>query len=146
MKFLTAALNRLPEFQELLACLEGGRCPVALSGVSAIHRVHIAAGVGLMTQRPVVLVCADEGEGERLARDLAAFADASVPVLTPRSFTFHNAASVSRQWEHKRLSLMWELTQVSRPFLVVTVEALLQRTMPPEILKRCSLELKLGGS
>ena len=146
MKLLTAALNRLPEFQELLACLEGGRCPVALSGVSAIHRVHIAAGVGLMTQRPVVLVCADEGEGERLARDLAAFADASVPVLTPRSFTFHNAASVSRQWEHKRLSLMWELTQVSRPFLVVTVEALLQRTMPPEILKRCSLELKLGGS
>ena len=89
MKLLTAALNRLPEFQQLLAALEGGRCPVALSGVSAIHRVHIAAGIGLLTQRPVVLVCADESEGERLAQDLAAFAETSVPVLTPRSLTFH---------------------------------------------------------
>ena len=133
MKLLTAALNRLPEFQDLLACLEGGRCPVALSGASAIHRVHIAAAVGLITHRPVVLICADESEAERLAQDLAAFADSPVPVLTPRSFTFHNAASVSRQWEHRRLSLMWELLQGKHPFLVATVEALLQRTMPREI-------------
>ena len=43
----------MPEFQELLAAVEGGRSPVALSGAAAIHRVHIAAGVGLMTGRPV---------------------------------------------------------------------------------------------
>ncbi len=146
MKLLTAAINRLPEFQQLLACLEGGRCPVALSGVSAIHRVHMAAGVGLLAQRPVVLLCADEGEGERLAQDLAAFAETPVPVLTPRSFTFHNAASVSRQWEHKRLSLMRQLQQGQLPYVVATVEALLQRTLPPDILERCTLELKLGQS
>ena len=122
MKLLTAAINRLPEFQQLLVCLEGGRCPVALSGVSAIHRVHMAAGVGLLAQRPVVLLCADEGEGERLAQDLAAFAETPVPVLTPRSFTFHNAASVSRQWEHKRLSLMRQLQQGQLPYVVATVE------------------------
>lgn len=69
MKLLTAALNRLPEFQQLLSAMEGGRCPVALSGVAAVHRAHIAAGVGLMTGRPVVVVCADEGEGERMARE-----------------------------------------------------------------------------
>ncbi len=146
MKLLTAAINRLPEFQQLLVCLEGGRCPVALSGVSAIHRVHMAAGVGLLAQRPVVLLCADEGEGERLAQDLAAFAETPVPVLTPRSFTFHNAASVSRQWEHKRLSLMRQLQQGQLPYVVATVEALLQRTLPPDILERCTLELKLGQS
>ena len=146
MKVLTAAIHQLPEIQQLLACLEGGRCPVALSGVSAIHRVQIAAGVGLITQRPVVLLCADEGEGERLAQDLAAFVEQPVPVLTPRSFTFHNAASVSRQWEHKRLSLMRRLQQGQAPFLVATVEALLQRTLPPEVLAHCTLELKLGQS
>ena len=145
MKLLTAALNRLPEFQQLLAALEGGRCPVALSGVSAIHRVHIAAGIGLLTQRPVVLVCADESEGERLAQDLAAFAETSVPVLTPRSLTFHNAASISRQWEHKRLTLMRALTQREHPFLVATIEALLQRTMPPEQLAACTHTLTLGA-
>lgn len=71
MKLLTAVLSRLPEFQQLLSALDGGRSPAALSGAAAIHRCHIAAGIGLITQRPVVVVCADEGEGQRLARDLA---------------------------------------------------------------------------
>ena len=97
VKLLTAALNRIPEFQQLLSALEGGRSPAALSGAAAIHRVHIAAGIGLIAQRPVVVVCADEGEGQKLARDLSAFAGTTVPVLGPRDFTFHNAAALDRK-------------------------------------------------
>ena len=144
MKLLTAALSQLPEFQQLLSALEGGRCPVALTGAAAIHRAHIAAAIGLTTGRPVVLLCAGEGEGERLARDLAAFTGQAVPVLTSRSFTFHNAASVSRQWEHRRLALMSQLAGGQLPFLVATVEALLQRTMPPAVLESCLRALKPG--
>ncbi|MEA4933784.1 MAG: transcription-repair coupling factor [Lawsonibacter sp.] len=144
MKLLTAALNRIPEFQQLLSAMEGGRCPVALSGVAAVHRAHMAAGIGLQTGRPVIVVCADEGEGERLARDLSAFAGEKIPVLGPRSFTFHNASTVSRQWEHNRLALMHTLYAGEMPFLVATVEGLLQRTMPPDVLERCCVQLKVG--
>lgn len=145
MKLLTSALNRLPEFQQLLTALEGGRSPTALSGAASVHRCHIAAGVGLTTGRPVVVVCADESEGQKLARDLGAFIGASVPVLGPRDFTFHNAAALSRQWEHRRLALMKGLAGGKYPFLVATVEGLLQRTIPRALLERCCLELKLGG-
>ena len=145
MKLLTATLNRLPEVQQLLAALEGGRSPVALSGTAAIHRAHAAAGIGLAARRPVVVVCADESDAEKLARDLAAFAGTAVPVLPPRDFTFHNAASVSRQWEHRRLSLMRALADGKFPFLVATVEGLLQRTIPPQTLAGCCRELKVGG-
>jgi len=144
MKLLTAAMNRLPEVQELIAALEAGRSPVALSGVAAIHRAHIAAGIGLVTQRPVVVVCADEGEAERMAKDLAAFCERPVPVLTPRSFTFHNAATVSRQWEHRRLALMRAMAAGEETCVVATVEALLQRAMPPEVLEQCCVTLKVG--
>ncbi len=146
MKLLTAALNRLPEFQQLLSSLEGGRSPAALSGAAAIHRCHAAAGIGLTTGRPVVVICADESEGMRLARDLGAFAGTSVPVLGPRDFTFHNAAALSRQWEHRRLALMKSLSDGKYPFLVATVEGLLQRTLPPAALERCCRELRVGAA
>ena len=86
MKLLNDILNNVPEFGQLLAAMDSGRCPVALSGLSAVHRAHFAAGVYARTGRPVVLVCADEGEGERLARgsgvpDGAAGAGARPPVL-----------------------------------------------------------------
>ncbi len=146
MQLLTAALQNLPEFQELLAAMEGGRCPAALTGVSSVHRAHIAAGIGSATGRPVVLICADESDGERLSRDLSAFTGRSVPMLTSRSFTFHNAATVSRQWEHRRLALLYRLSRGEIPFLVAAVEGLLQRTMPPSVLDRCCFELKAGGT
>ena len=144
MKLLTAALSRMPEFEQLLSAMEGGRCPVALTGVAAVHRAHVAAGVGLITGRPVVVVCADEGDCERMARDLSAFTGGPVPVLTPRAFTFHNAAGVSRQWEHKRLALMQDLRGGRIPCMTATVEALLQRTVPPGVLDKCCVELELG--
>ena len=134
MQLLTAALSRLPEFQQLLTALEGGRCPAALSGAAAIHRAHIAAGLALKTGRPVVVVCADESEGERMARDLAALSGKPVPMLTPRSFTFHNAATVSRQWEQRRLAMLRGLSTGELTLAVATVEGLMQRTMEPEVL------------
>ena len=146
MQLLTAALSRLPEFQQLLTALEGGRCPAALSGVAAIHRAHIAAGLALKTGRPVVVVCADESEGERMARDLTALSGKPVPMLTPRSFTFHNAATVSRQWEQRRLAMLHGLSTGELTLAVATVEGLMQRTMEPEVLECCCVTLEVGKS
>ena len=45
MKKLTEIVIKQPEFQELLAQAEGGHCPVAVSGLSGVHRAHIAAAM-----------------------------------------------------------------------------------------------------
>ena len=102
MKLLTQVLKHVPEFQQLLAAIDNGQCPAAVSGLSAVHRAHFAAAIRGLTQRPVVMICADESESERMAKDLAFLTGEQVPVLSSRSFTFHNAATVSRQWEHRR--------------------------------------------
>ena len=53
-------LNDLPEFQKILAAVENGRCPVALSGVAPVHRAHFTAAARKQTGRSVVIICADE--------------------------------------------------------------------------------------
>ena len=98
MELLTAAAGRLPEFEQLCAAMEGGACPVALSGAAAVHRAHFGAAVAWKTGRNVVVVCADEGECQRMARDLGSLTGKTVPVLNPRPLTFHRTAAVSHQW------------------------------------------------
>lgn len=144
MQLLIDALNRIPEFQQLLSALEGGRSPAALSGVAAVPPGSHGRGDWDDDRAARGSGVRDEGEGERLARDLAAFVGQEVPVLTPRSFTFHNAATVSRQWEHRRLALMEKLAAGRLPFLVATVEGLLQRTLPPQALEQYCFRLKVG--
>ena len=146
MQVLLNALTQLTEYKQLLEAMDAGQCPAAVSGLSAVHRAHFAAAIRRDTQRTVVLVCADEGEGDRLARDLSALTGEPVSVLTARAFTFHTGATVSRQWEHRRLGLLRALHEGQLGVLVATVEGLLQRTMSPQVLARASFTLRVGGT
>ena len=144
MKPLLSALNDIPEYRSLLAAIDNGTCPAAFSGLSAVHRAHFAAGIRQELNRPVVVVCADEGEAERMARDLAALSGEAVRTLSAREFTFHNAAVVSRQYEHRRLSTLRALAAGECPLLVCTVESILQRTIPKTLLTQAAQVLRMG--
>ena len=146
MQLLTQVLRELPEVRKLLAAIEEGGCPAAFSGLSPVLRAYIAAAVRRETGRSVVLLCADETEGERLSRDLRALTGEEVRLVAAREFTFHHAAVVSRQYEHRRLAAFHALLEGKSPLTVVTVEALLQRTLPPEALRRASRTIRLGES
>ncbi|MBC5738783.1 transcription-repair coupling factor [Lawsonibacter faecis] len=144
MKQLVSIITSLEEFRSLTAAIDSAACPAAFTGLSPVHRAHVAAGVRQEQERPIVVICADEGEAGRMAKDLGALTGEAVRTLPAREFTFHNAAVVSRQWEHARLSVLRALAAGECPILVVTVEALMQRTMPRTLLTQASLCLRLG--
>ena len=146
MKQLLSALGDIPEYRALTAAIDNGACPVAFSGLSAVHRAHFAAGLHQELERPVVVVCADEGEAQRMEKDLAALSGEKVATLSAREFTFHNAAVVSRQYEHRRLSVLRALAAGECPLLVCTVEAVLQRTIPKTLLTQAAQVVRMGES
>ncbi|MCI8415311.1 MAG: transcription-repair coupling factor [Ruminiclostridium sp.] len=140
---LPSFLTRHPDYARLLEALERGRSPLALSGLSAVHRAHLAAGLQQSTGRPLVLVCADEAEARRMSGDLCAFTGQEVPLLCARDFCFHPSAA-SRQWEHQRLERLGALTRGNTPVLVATIEGLLQRTLPPKVFADHCRTLQAG--
>ena len=78
MRSLLNTLRRLPEFEDLLLRIDAGRCPVAASGLSPVHRAFVAAGIALRAERPVVLLCADEVDAARLSKDVSALLEQPV--------------------------------------------------------------------
>lgn len=144
MQELLSIAAQLPEFQQLAAAIDNGACPVAVTGLSPVHRAHIAAGIYREQGRCVVVICADEGDVERMAKELHAFTGERVETLTAREFTFHNATVVSRQWEHRRLRVLRALAAAECPLLVVTVEGLMQRTLSPALLRETARRLRMG--
>ena len=73
MEILTRSIINEESVRLVLSAIDAGRCPALLSGAGALPRAHVAAAVYLETGRPLVAVCADEGEAVRMAEDLAAF-------------------------------------------------------------------------
>ena len=145
MKKLSHSLSPLPEYKELLTALDAGASPVAVSGMTSGSRAHIAACLRRDTSRPLVLVCADEAEAQKLIPDLDALTGEAALFLPAREFLFH-PGTASRQWEHRRLGIFHALLREEAPILVVTVEALLQRTIPNEVFQKSVLTITPKGS
>ncbi len=145
MKRLTESLQSLPEYAQLLAALDGGASPALLSGSTAGSRAPLAAALHRDFGAPVVLVCADEREAQTLLPDLEALTGETPAFLPAREFSFH-PGTASRPWEHHRLGLFHALSEGEISFLVVSIEALLQRTIPPDTMRRACRTIELTGT
>ena len=144
MKALSSALKTSPVFTELINRIDGGGCPIVISGVEAVHASHLAAAVRVCAGVPVVVVCPDELSCERMSANLSSLAEESSVRLTAREFTFYNAESVSRQLEHERLRALAALALGKAPLCVATPDALMQRCAPKQVLLDRVAEIRSG--
>ncbi len=146
MEILTKSIVDEESVSRILTAIDAGRCPALLSGAGALPRAHAAAAVYLSCSRPLLALCADEGEVRRMAEDLAAFTGAEPVELSARDFVFHNVEGASRDGERRRLAAFRRVMAEPRPIVVATPDALMQRTVPPDVLERLTVELRVGGT
>ena len=67
MNIFSRILDKTGFFGELFDTLSGGYTPVAVSGVAAVHKAHIAQTLSADT--PVLLLCADEAAAVKAAAE-----------------------------------------------------------------------------
>ncbi len=144
MEQLLSALNALPEFRQLLAQMEKNHI-VGVSGAAQINRSHLIASAIDQSHRPALIVCQDEMAARRTQSELAAFLGQDIPILPSRELTFYSASAISRQWEQRRLKLLYQLAVGQLPLLIATWEALALRTLPREALIRAATTLRPGS-
>ena len=137
-------LQTLPEIGELVRRVEEGGCPAAVTGLQLVQRSCVGAAVTAGAERPAVFLCADEREERQLAGDLRALLGVEPVVLPGREWQLRPIAVASREWERRRLSSLHALLTGAPRVIITTPDALMQRTLPPALLKELTVELKLG--
>ena len=106
MNVLLSLLQKSPDYMQLLQAVEAKQA-AAVSGLSQAPRSHVLAALHEHSGRPLVAVCQDDLAASRLASELGAFLGEQPPVLPSRELTLAGAIGVSRQWEQKRLRLLY---------------------------------------
>ncbi|MCL2367753.1 MAG: transcription-repair coupling factor, partial [Oscillospiraceae bacterium] len=144
MLALTNCPDQLNVFLPLDQALQAGESPVLVSGAGEIHKAHLAATVRLSTGGPIVLIVSDEGEGMRFGRDVAALTGEEVYHLSAREFTFQPVVGLSRQVEHSRIAALYAMAVGRAPIIIATVDALMQRCIPREVLRGAADAVNLG--
>ena len=142
MNEITKSITFLKEYKQLKQAVDEGKTPVLAVGLSAIHKAHLAAALGLDTGRPVLVLTDDDNAANRFAADLRGFSERDVVQLPSRELVMADVVGVSRGYEQRRLAALDELTEAH--FAVASVQAAAQRTMPPEALKAAIVSLATG--
>nr|WP_319489462.1 transcription-repair coupling factor [uncultured Caproiciproducens sp.] len=143
MKFLTNAISSLKEFQDLEAAVKTAALPVAVTGLSGIHKANIIYSLCVKLKRRAFVVAGDENEAQRLCDDLSAMG--MTPLFYPvRDFNFRDTAGSSHEYEHQRLQVLEQTLGGGCDAVVCCMDAALQYTIPPQELQNRTVTLKAG--
>ncbi len=145
MKLLNRQIFENPQAATLPELMESGGLPALISGLSSVHRVNLAAALYERLGMPLFVICPDEASADSFARDFEAMTDVKPELLYSRDFTFYPTLAASRQSEQARINVLNALCGENAPVTVSTVSALLQRTVPPDRLKKAGFRIKDGG-
>ena len=146
MNVLIQQIFENKEVAALPSLLESGGLPALVSGLSAVHRANLAAALFQALDLPVFVISPDDTAAENFANDLRAMLGEEVVTLGMRDYTFFAAVAVSRQAEQKRLSALHRLQDGRVRLAAASVSGLMQRTMPPETLKKAAFTIDSSGS
>lgn len=134
------------EYRSLQTAVEKGRLPLGVLGLSPIHKAHIADMLCGKFHRKALLILPDEASATRLTADLNMLGTRAL-LYPEREFVFHTQTEIrSHEYEQKRLQALVGLQNGSIDAVVCSIAAAMQRTLPPEELRRRAVTLTVGES
>ena len=144
MSFFSKALKGTSEYQSLIKSITSNRLPMGALGLTQVHKAHIISSLcEQFAPRQAVIITSDESQANRLCKDLNAFG-CNALLYPAGDISLRSTQVKSREYEHKRLSVLGNLLDGNADAVVLSIEAALQLTIPPEELYARRIHLEVG--
>ncbi|MBP5459876.1 MAG: hypothetical protein J6Y62_06930, partial [Clostridia bacterium] len=135
-------------YQEILSTIRAGRFPFGILGTTAMHKVVLLHALleslnEAGGHRRAMVLVPDEGTATKMAEDFDAMGTRAA-VLPAKDLTFLTDQVRSREYEQQRMGALsaWLLDDLD--VLLVSAEAAVQKTVPPQVLAARMIRLKTG--
>lgn len=143
MSAFAEVLKTSPEYKTLEKAVKSKKLPVGVLGVSGIHKAHIINSLCGNLGRRALVIMPDEAAATKLCEDLRVFGKNSF-LYPARDFSFTSAENRSHEYEQRRINALTNILNGTADIVVCSAEAAVQRTIPPEDLKKHSLTIRRG--
>ena len=145
MKLINEVLKKDPDYLSLLNEVERGRLPIVCTGLSLIHKAIIAAALRGHTGKQVVLIAHDEATAAELCGDINALGLKCLN-FPARDLCIGDLSGYSKEYEHKRIDTLSAVADGAFDLLTISLDAAVQYTVKPDVLKNSRFTLKAGDS
>ncbi len=143
MSGFSAILKNSIEYNTVLNCVKSGRVPMGVIGLTPVHKAHYISSVCEQTGKHSLIICPDEGSAAKMCDDLNAFSGGAV-VYPARDYNFRPADTRSREFEQKRIGVLSKMLAGECKFVLCSIEAAMQLTLPRDELSKRTVSLTGG--
>ncbi len=145
MNFLNEILFSEREYSSLLNDVEKGRLPIAATGLSTVHKSAVISALSEHTKKKIAVITPDEATANQLSDDLLALGVKNLNIPY-RDYCLGEISGYSKEYEHKRTDTLSKLLDGDFAVVTISLDACMQYTTPPEILKKANFNLSVGDS
>ena len=143
MKLLSKVLQNCVPYTSLLNDIKGGYLPVSASGLSNVHKALISTALVRDTGKKIVVITPDEASAVSLMNDALSMGIKATD-FPVRDLCLTDMSGRSREYEHKRIDTLSKLLDGAFQLLVTSVEAAIQYTIPPEVLREKTFTVRVA--
>jgi len=143
MKFLLNIFEELPQTKIIAQQLKNYTFPLALSGLSDIHKAHFIYSLFFKEKYPALVLVSNDSEAQKMFDCLNSMG-LKVAVYPCKDFSFFDINGQSIEYEHKRLKILTQLLKKEIDVVISGIDAALQLTLPKETLEKLTFSLQVS--
>lgn len=152
---MQSVLMSQSDIKDICDTLKRGYYPLAVSGLSSIHKAQLALIISTLSEEraPLLIITDDEAGAKRICDDINEMYavsrnenETAAYIYPAKDITLARVESVSKEYEYQRLCVLARLIDGSCKIVCASAEAVMQRTIPPDVLADRTIKLSRDTS
>ncbi|WP_024621156.1 transcription-repair coupling factor [Metaclostridioides mangenotii] len=139
-------LRNSEEYKDALNYVKAGQGSLLVNGLLQVQKPHITYSLFKDTSKQTLFIASSELEAKKVYEDLCFYAKDKVEILGFEDINFYHLEAKDRSEEAKKLKVLTRLAKGEEIILVTSIEAILKKYTPKEMLIDNIFSYKVGDT
>ena len=144
MNALIEKLIQSKKFDSYLKLIKNGTSPVMLTGLTDVNKVYFSYATLKATNNKICIITYNEIQAKKIFNDMKYFSD-KVVFIPKREIVTYDYIAESKDLPYERIDALNKIFTKKAEVIITTIEAIMQKIPPKEILYKNILNFKIGN-
>ena len=144
MNTIIGELGKSQRFIDLSNQIEKETSPISISGLTDVGMVELLSAINQYNKKPILLITYNEIQAKQILEIIENFEKEKAVLFPKKEIVTYDFVAESKDLPYERIETLNKIKDKKNLIIVTTIEALMQKLPPKEILFKNILEFKVG--
>ena len=144
MNTIIGELGKSNKFVDLSKQIENKKSPISISGLTDVGMVELLSAINQYNKKPILLITYNEIQAKQILEIIENFEKEKAVLFPKKEIVTYDFVAESKDLPYEIIETLNKIKDKKNLIVVTTIEALMQKLPPKEILFKNILEFKVG--